>query len=195
MESRAVRDVQWFETRVADKAKGATLYGHKAGGKGWTMSSLDYKVPVRARSYRQPSFLLCLCGWAQPSTCGSGGSPRDLSGPWRLPAVAFNHSALFCLHKILPNQKGNTVQMKQVSGKHPIIIREAPDRTQPPGQTQGSSDHQSSSLAPPGSPESSQRSKGTMEPKLPSFLLRDGAATPARVRLHFGASPQEMQQP
>lgn len=43
-------DVQWFETQAAAEAKGVTLYGHKAGGKGSAMSSLDYKVPVRAHS-------------------------------------------------------------------------------------------------------------------------------------------------
>jgi len=82
-----VPDAQWFKTHAADKAEGTPLYGHKAGGKGSTTSSLDYKVPVGAHSCRRPSFLCCLCGWAQPSMCGSAGSALDLWGSWRLPAA------------------------------------------------------------------------------------------------------------
>lgn len=36
------------------------MYGRKAGGRGSTTSSLNYKVPVKAHSCRRPSLLLSL---------------------------------------------------------------------------------------------------------------------------------------
>lgn len=41
-------------------------------------------------------------------------------------AVALGHGALFPFHKMPPNQKGNAVQVKQMSGNCPTLIREAP---------------------------------------------------------------------
>lgn len=101
------------------------MHGHKAGGKGSAMSCLDYKALVRAGSRRRPSLLSCLCGWG--TACVSvEASPEIFQGPGgclqQHYAVALGHGALFPLHKMPPNQKGNAVQVKQISRNHPALI-------------------------------------------------------------------------
>lgn len=80
-----------------------------------TRSSLDYSMPAKAHCCSWPHFLICLCGWVQPSTCDSGGSHWDLLGPWMLPTALLQ------------------VQVTEMGRKHPILT-EASGRTQAKGR-------------------------------------------------------------